>query len=243
MKHHILGNTIALALMASCSRLDHVGQPPALSPQTESIERQAMVYSGLPPTTLDVSHYRKASLWSGDQSSLFGDRRAYTTGDILTVLVEIDDEAEISNTSSRSRSSRENLGIPHLLGIPQRQNKSLPDGATLDSAVEFESASTSQGNGSVRRNEKLTLRIAATVVEVLPNGVLNIEGTQEVRVNFELRELFVSGFVRRADITRQNEITYDKMASARISYGGRGQISDVQQPRIGQQVLDVILPF
>lgn len=202
-----------------------------------------MVYSGLPPTALDLSDYRKASLWSGDHTSLFGDRRAFTTGDILTVIIEIDDEAEISNSTSRSRSSQENLGLPHLLGFPQRRNASLPDGASLDTAVEFDATSANKGNGSVRRNEKLTLRIAATVVDVLPNGVLRIEGTQEVRVNFELRELFISGFARRADIKRQNEITYDKMASARISYGGRGQISDVQQPRLGQQVLDALLPF
>jgi flagellar L-ring protein precursor FlgH len=230
-------------LIASCDRLDHIGQPPTLSPQEQSVERQAMIYSGLPATTQDTSRYRQASLWSGDQSSLFGDRRAFTTGDILTVMVEIDDQAEISNTTSRGRSAQESLGVPQLFGFPQRRNKELPDGASLDSAVDLSSTSQSQGNGSVRRNEKLTLRIAATVVDVLPNGVLSIEGTQEVRVNFELRELFVSGFVRRADITRQNEITYDKMASARISYGGRGQISDVQQPRIGQQVLDAVLPF
>ena len=105
------------------------------------------------------------------------------------------------------------------------------------------SSSDSAGDGSVKRREKLTLRVAATVVEVLPNGVLEIQGTQEVRVNFELRELLVTGYVRPSDVSRQNEITYDKIASARISYGGRGQISDVQQPRYGQQIVDAILPF
>ncbi len=121
--------------------------------------------------------------------------------------------------------------------------ETLPDGATMSAAVDLNSNSSFGGDGSVRRNEQLELRIAATVVDVMPNGVLVIQGTQEVRVNFEMRELLVSGFVRPADISRQNEITYDKLASARISYGGRGQISDVQQPRIGQQVADIILPF
>ncbi len=113
----------------------------------------------------------------------------------------------------------------------------------MATAVDLTGASSSKGNGSVKRNEKLEMRVAATVVDVLPNGVLAISGKQEVRVNFELRELLVSGYVRPQDISRQNQITYDKIASARISYGGRGQITDVQQPRYGQQVLDAILPF
>ena len=109
--------------------------------------------------------------------------------------------------------------------------------------MELESDSTSKGKGSVKRKEKLTLRIAATIVDVLPNGILSIIGSQELRVNFEMRELSVAGYVRPQDISRLNEITYDKIASARVSYGGRGQISDAQQPRYGQQVLDAILPF
>ena len=133
--------------------------------------------------------------------------------------------------------------MPSLFGIPQAIDSVLPDGASSAEAVATKSSSTYSGDGSVARNEKLTLRVAATVVEELPNGVLRIEGQQEVRVNFELRELLVTGFVRPIDISRQNEITYDKIAGARISYGGRGQITDVQQPRYGQQVADILLPF
>ena len=135
------------------------------------------------------------------------------------------------------------MGVPNLFGLPQRVDQKLPAGASLADAVEIDSDSESKGKGSVKRKEKLTLRVAATVVDVLPNGVLSINGSQELRVNFELRELLVSGFVRPEDISRQNEITYDKIASARVSYGGRGQITDVQQPRYGQQVLDMVLPF
>lgn len=135
------------------------------------------------------------------------------------------------------------MGIPQLFGLPQRLDERLPQGATMAEAVNTQSSSTFSGDGSVSRNEKLTLRIAATVVEKLPNGVLRIEGQQEVRVNFELRELVVTGYVRPADISRTNEVTYDKIAGARIAYGGRGQISDVQQPRYGQQITDILLPF
>jgi flagellar L-ring protein precursor FlgH len=172
-----------------------------------------------------------------------GDRRAIQQGDILTVVIEIDESAEISNATDRSRSGSESLGIPGLFGLPQRLDERLPDGASSANAVSIDSRSSSSGDGSVRRNEELTLRIAATIVSVLPNGVLSISGSQELRVNFEMRELLVTGYVRPEDISRQNEITYDKIASARVSYGGRGQISDVQQPRIGQQVLDHVLPF
>jgi flagellar L-ring protein precursor FlgH len=180
-----------------------------------------------------------ASLWTVGHQSLLGDRRARVRGDILTVVIEIDEGAEIENSSNRSRSGSETLAMPEFLGLPQRLGGSVP----LDPAVGIEGSSQSQGQGGVSRQERLTLRIAATVVDVLPSGVLRLEGRQEVRVNFELREMLVTGYVRPEDVSRQNEITYDKIAAARISYGGRGQITDVQQPRAGQQVLDAILPF
>ena len=133
--------------------------------------------------------------------------------------------------------------MPDLFGVPQVLDRELPEGASLGNAVDLDSRSDFSGDGTIRRKERLALRVAATVIEVQPNGVLRIEGTQEVRVNNEVRVLLVTGFVRPEDVTRQNEITYDKIASARISYGGRGQITDVQQPRYGQQVADIVLPF
>lgn len=230
-------------LAAGCGRGGHIGKAPGFAPVEGGVEQMAMLSPGLPLTIDPRSPAGQSSLWSGNAQSLLGDRRAVKRGDILTVVIEIDESAEISNTTSRARSGSESLGIPQLLGLPQRINDRLPDGATMSEAVTIDSTSQSRGQGSVRRTEKLTLRVAATVVDVLPNGILAISGSQEVRVNFEMRELLVSGFVRPADISRQNEITYDKIASARVSYGGRGQISDLQQPRIGQQILDAALPF
>jgi len=231
-----------LSLMA-CARLENVGRAPAFIPPEGGAEQAAMVTPGLPVSIAPQQPTDGASLWTRNRGSLLGDRRAAVRGDILTVVIEIDDKAEISNATNRSRSGNESMGVPQLLGIPQRIAEGLPAGATVDPLVQTNSSSASAGSGTVSRNEKLELRVAATVVEVLPNGVLALQGSQEVRVNFELRELLVSGYVRPEDISRQNEITYDKIASARISYGGRGQITDVQQPRIGQQIADVILPF
>ncbi|WGW04659.1 flagellar basal body L-ring protein FlgH [Tropicibacter oceani] len=234
---------VLILALAACGRAGHIGKEPDFTPTTQSPERVAMIAQGIPTTPLPLRTTDRASLWSGGQGSLLGDRRAVNRGDILTVVIDIKEQAAISNSSARSRSGSESLGVPDLFGIPERINQGITDGASLDSAVSLDSSSQSRGDGSVKRSEQLTLRVAATIVDVLPNGVLAIEGSQEVRVNFELRELLVTGYVRPEDISRQNEITYDKIASARISYGGRGQISDMQQPRYGQQVLDVILPF
>ena len=234
---------ILCLLLASCGRLDQVGKAPGFTPLEGSYQHHAMYSNPLPENADPNAPTDESSLWTAGRSSLFGDRRAAARGDILTVVIEIDESAEISNSTGRSRSGSEKMAVPSLLGIPERLNDVLPDGADMGDAVNATSASTFKGNGSVSRNEKLTLRVAATVVEELPNGVLRIEGQQEVRVNFELRELIVSGYVRPVDISRQNEITYDKIAGAQISYGGRGQISEVQQPRLGQQVADILLPF
>lgn len=232
--------TKIILLCLACVACSPIGTPPQFSEPAGNAEHVAMMSASVdaPPTRAN-----QPSLWTGARGSLLGDRRAIQRGDILTVVIEIDDSAQISNSTDRSRSAAQSLSVPSLFGLPQRVNPTLPDGASLDSAVDVSSSSTASGDGSVSRREKLTLRVAATVLDVLPNGVLSIGGSQEVRVNFELRELLVTGFVRPEDISRQNEITYDKIASARISYGGQGQITDMQQPRYGQQVLDVVTPF
>lgn len=233
---------LALAV-AGCSRAANVGRPPELTSPRDTEEFLAMTN---PPLDIQLNSGRPeaaASLWAGTQSSLISDRRAAIRGDILTVVIEIDDSANISNSSGRNRTSNESLSIPQMVGIPQRLADKLPEGASFDNLADASSASSYRGNGNITRRDELTLRVAATVVDTLPNGTLHIEGTQEVRVNFELRELTVSGFVRPADIDRSNEIAYDRIAGARISYGGRGQITDVQQPRYGQQIADIVLPY
>lgn len=222
-----------------------LGTPPRFSPPAQDTERAAMLNPGIPApiAARALGPSSHASLWTGARGSLLGDRRAMQRGDIMTVVIEIDDRAEISNSSDRSRSASQQAGVPQLFGLPQRADSVLPESASSAALVDLNSQSSASGDGTVRRNERLTLRVAVTVSDVLPNGVLAIVGRQEVRVNFELRELIVTGYVRPEDITRQNEITYDKIASARISYGGRGQITQMQQPRLGQQILETVLPF
>ena len=234
---------VATLAIAGCGKLEQVGRAPDFTGLEGTDQHYAMYSAALPEDVPPGAASDGSSLWTGGTDSLFGDRRAARRGDILTVVIEIDDSASISNSTGRSRTGQQKSGLPDLLGIPQRIDENMPNGASMAEAYETKSSSTFKGQGSVSRNEKLTLRIAATVVEELPNGVLKVEGQQEVRVNFEMRELIVTGYVRPTDISRQNEITYDKIAGARIAYGGRGQITDVQQPTYGQQVADIVMPF
>ena len=243
-----LALTLALtALTAGCAdRLENIGRAPDFTAPGEAQQpappvTPQRVALATPPPKPAPPPYAVASLWRSGPESLFGDRRASTQGDILTVVIEIDDEAQIDNATERNRSNSEDLSVSALFGLPALIDNAFD--VPLDPAAGLGSSSSSSGDGSVQRSEQITLRIAATVVDVLPNGHLVVAGNQEVRVNYELRDLQVAGIVRPNDISRKNEITYDKMAEARIAYGGRGQITDVQQPRYGQQVLDVLLPF
>jgi flagellar L-ring protein precursor FlgH len=239
---------IVLAASGCVSRLDHFGKPPSMSPPGEprnalppiAPERVALARA-TPPEPEEEGP--TGSLWRSGPTSLFGDRRARGLGDIVTVVIEIDEEAEIKNRTSRSRDAAEGLSVPDFFGLPSLVDRVLPGESTLNPAIEASSNTQTSGDGSIKREEKVTLQIAATVVRVLPNGHLVIAGDQEMRVNNELRDLQVAGVIRREDISRRNTITYEKIADARILYGGRGSLSDLQEPRYGHQALDAVLPF
>ena len=235
---------LALALVAGCTAVREAGRLPALSPTVAAPETRALTAGALPSLPAEpIPAVAAASTWAGGPGSLLDPPRARAPGDIVTVVIEIDDSATIESDARRARTEGRTMGIDGLLGIPQRIDEGLPDGASLGSAVDVASAADFAGSGSVRRSESLAVRVAAVVLSITPNGALAIRGTQEVRVNAELRELLVTGFVRPEDINRRNEIGYDRIASARISYGGRGRVSEFQQPSAGGQVLDRVLPF
>ena len=177
-----------------------------------------------------------ASLYDVNRGSLFRDPRAMTVGDVLTVNIAINDKATLDNTSDRS--SKATIGNGFDFDFKTNASENKPS-MQLDST----STSTSTGSGTVDRSEKIQLSVAAVVTAVLPDGNLIVSGSQEVRVNYELRLLNVAGIVRPRDISKDNTIPYDKIAEARISYGGRGRSSEVQQPAWGQQIYDAVKPF
>lgn len=188
-----------------------------------------------------------ASLWQTNSTGFFGDQRASKVGDILTVLIEIDDKAALENASERESSGATELGFPSFFGYGGQIAAILPGGNSRDlpsgNIVDLSSGSSSAGSGSINRNEKINLKVAALIIQRLSNGNLVIAGRQEVRVNQELRELRVAGIIRPVDILMNNTVSYEKIAEARIAYGGRGQISRVQQPRYGSDLLEVVLPY
>lgn len=232
---------LALAGCSTVDRLAGIGQPPPMSAinNPAAVTGYAPVHMPMPVPVVD--DHSPNSLWRTGSRTFFRDQRAQRVGDILTVTVKITDKADIQNTTKRSRTENESLNAAG--GLDTKFVKLLPGVTDATAAVDLTSNGGAQGTGSVNRSEQLTTSVAAVITQVLPNGNLVIEGRQEVRVNFELRELIVAGVVRPEDIGAENIIDSSKIAEARISYGGRGQISDVQQPRVGAQALDVLLPF
>ena len=239
--------TTTLAGCGSIDRLRAVGKPPAMTPieamevpgYEPSIARagvpmpRAATAAPVPETAVAPS----ASLFRAGAGTLFQDQRASQVGDILTVEINIADKAEVGNSTSRSRNGSESVGIAALLGLQDV----IP--GDPGSAVDATSSSRSGGQGTTSRSETISMTMAAIVTDVLPNGNLVIRGRQEMRVNFELRELIVTGIVRPQDIQRGNTIRHGQIAEARISYGGRGQLTDLQQARWGQQIYEALFPF
>jgi flagellar L-ring protein precursor FlgH len=229
---------IALSGCSALSRIANVGEQPVLTAIESPVEQPGYQPVTMPMPEIVQASYQPNSLFSNEARGFFKDQRAHKIGDILTVIVTIDDQAQISNQTERTRSSTNETGVGGIMG--SIFNAAVPG---VDPSIDLSSGIGDNGAGSVNRSESLQTSVAAVVTQVLPNGNLVIEGRQEVRVNFEVRDLIVAGIVRPEDIGAENTIPSAKIAEARIAYGGRGQITDVQQPRYGSQILDAILPF
>ena len=224
----------ALAVTGCTARTDEIGVPPKLSPIGYGVGGD--LKSGYSYPTPPAPPVKRFSLWDDRQSKFFTDARALRAGDVLTVEIEINDRARFRNESERSRTGNRSLGVSAAFGWEWAGTSGSAEGA-------IDSGSTSKGAGATARSEDIQLSVAAVVTDVLPNGNLVITGSQEVLVNAELRVLTISGIVRPSDIRASNVVSYERIAEARISYGGRGRLTEVQQPPYGQQILDNVLPF
>jgi flagellar L-ring protein precursor FlgH len=232
------------AISSGCSSIDRfsqIGEQPKLSAIENPTAQPGYKPVQMPMPKPESVSFNANSLWRNGSRSFFKDQRAHQIGDLLTVTVNITDQANFANETQRSRTTTEDSGITAFLGQSLLSGKAasvLPGRLfTADSTSSYD------GKGSIQREESLTTNIAAVVTQILPNGNMVVEGKQEVRVNFEMRELIVAGIVRPEDIQSDNTIDSSKIAQSRIAYGGHGQITDVQQPRYGTQVMDILLPF
>jgi flagellar L-ring protein precursor FlgH len=242
-KRLVLCSIAAVSLSACAGQLDSIGKAPDMSPILNPVQQPTYMPVTMPMPRPEQQKSAPGSLWRTGSRSFLDDNRASRVGDILTVTIDIDEKASLSNSTTRSRNGQESASVTGLFGFEGSLDKILPDDVNPGGLLGLNGLSTANGSGSAKRSERVQMKIAAVIVQVLENGNYVIQGTQEVRINFERRDLQIAGVVRPQDITSANSITYDKIAEARISYGGKGQITNMQQPRWGQQVIDLVAPF
>ena len=241
-RHAVLA-ALAASLLSSCAafdRIKYIGQPPPLASVDNPTARPGYKPVQMPMPAAQPASYNPNSLWRNGSRAFFKDQRAHQIGDILTVQVNITDKANLSNETQRTRTTTEDSGITNFFG---KQKVPILNATLPTRILTTDSNSAADGKGSINRSEALQTNVAAVVTQVLPNGNLVVEGKQEIRVNFEIRELIVAGIVRPEDIQSDNTIDSSKIAQARIAYGGRGQVTDIQQDPYGQQLMQVLLPF
>jgi flagellar L-ring protein precursor FlgH len=240
----LLGTAAMVSLLSGCAAIDRfktLGEPPALSPVSNPTTQPGYKPVQMPMPTPQPATYNPNSLWRSGSRAFFNDQRAHQVGDILTVTVNINDTAQFQDQTQLSRTTTEDSGVTNFIGANTITNpaKAILPGRLLTA----DSNSQSNGNGTINRQDQLVTHVAAVVTQVLPNGNMVIEGKQEIRLNSEVRELIVGGVARPEDIESDNTIDLPKIAEARVAYGGRGQLTNIQQQRWGQQAMDIILPF
>jgi flagellar L-ring protein precursor FlgH len=236
----ILLGCLAVQGCGSLQRLSELGRAPEMTKTGDPTKDPAWRPITMPMPKAQVAPNEVNALWRQGSRAFFKDQRAAQVGDIVTVVVSMTDSAQLNNVTTLTRGSGEQAGIPDFAGLTSRLGTSIADPSKL---VSLSSSNNNTGNGQIQRNEAVTLRLAGVVTQVLPNGNLVVAARQEFVVNAELRELKVTGVIRPQDIASDNTVLHDRMAEARITYGGRGQLTDLQQTRWGQQLMDILLPF
>jgi len=239
----LLPLSAACLLLSGCGMLDRlasVGRPPEMTKTSDPTKDPAWRPVNMPMPKKEAPPNEANALWRQGSRAFFKDQRAAAVGDVVTIVVSMNDTANVQNGTAATRASSETAGMPNLFGLESLLPKTIVDPSKLVSAS---SSNNNASTGQIQRSEAVTIRLAGVVTQVLPNGNLVVAARQEFRVNSELRELLVTGVIRPQDIASNNTVTHDRMAEARISYGGKGQLTDLQTARWGQQIMDIMMPF
>lgn len=237
---------IAIAVLTGCNtleRLSQVGEEPKMTRVQNPTHRAGYRPVSMPMPAPVRAERAPNSLWRAGSRAFFKDLRASQVGDIVTVSVVIADKAELDNSTTRTRNNTETATLNNFLGYEAALDAIFPETINNINLVNGGSTANVAGTGAIDREEKINAKVAALVIQVLPNGNLVVEGRQETRVNAEVRELQITGIIRPQDITNENTINYEQVAEARLVYGGRGTLTDYQTPRYGHQIYDILFPF
>jgi flagellar L-ring protein FlgH len=237
---------LAVTGLSGCNlatRFSEVGNGPKLTNIENPTAKPAYQPVSLPMPAPQIAEENPSSLWRNGARAFFRDHRAKEIGDIVTVKLDLSDSATLANKTERDREDGEANRVSKLLGLEAEFAKVLPQAIDPTSLMNFSTVHSTSGDGDIERSEDIKLTFAAVVTQILPNGSLVVMGRQEILVNAELRELLVTGVVRPEDIESDNTISHEKIAEMRVAYGGRGTLSQLQQPRWGTQIWDIIFPF
>ena len=235
-----------ISTLTACNtltRLSEIGQGPKNSEIINPTKRPNYRPVSMPMPNPKQINYKSNSLWRPGARAFFRDQRASEVGDILTINLSISDSADLNNKTTRARNDKEDSDLTKLIGLENELTKMLPQAITPTSTVSIGTAHSTEGNGNIGRKEAIEVTLAGIITQILPNGNMVIFARQELMVNYEMREVMVTGVVRPEDIDYTNKIEHDKIAEMRVAYGGRGTLSELQQPRIGTQVIDILFPF
>ncbi len=230
---------LGLSACGGLQKLSEVGRTPEMDPTADPTADPKWRPVSMPMPSPQPSPNNANSLWRSGSRAFFKDQRAAQVGDIITVLININDAANLKNVTTAGRTSAENAAMPNFFGLEALVPKNVNPSALLTA----NSNNNNAGTGQIQRNEAVTLRLAGVVTQVLPNANLVVAARQQFMVNSELRDLQVTGVIRPQDIASDNTVLHDRMAEARISYGGRGQLTDLQRARWGQQMIDILMPW
>ncbi|HVJ51094.1 MAG TPA: flagellar basal body L-ring protein FlgH [Aliidongia sp.] len=237
----------ALSLGACASntgtKIAELSSEPAMTKISDPTSAPGYQPVSLPVPNSTTLQRQTGSMWQSGARAFFKDQRASRVGDVLTVSIAINDSAILANETQGARNDTDKIGATNFLGLESKLNAVLPSAVSPTNLINTSGVRQTDGKGSINRSEQINVQVAALVTQVLPNGNMVVVCKQEVRVDFDLRELSFTGVVRPTDIDATNTVTWNKIAEARLSYGGRGQSEDLQQPRTGSQLIDILSPF
>ena len=242
----LLCGALIAGSITGCNALDRIsqiGEEPPITKIQNPTTRPDYKPISMPMPAPIVARYNPSSLWRTGSRAFLKDLRASKIGDIVTVIINVDDKANLENATNRTCLNTETASTGALFGYEAALNSILPEAVVPTDLLDIDSSSNNNGTEKIGRDEKITIKIAAVITQVLPNGNLVLQGQQEIRVNFEVRDIQIAGIIRPQDIDNQNAVSHEKIAELRVSYGGRGKLTDFQQPRYGEQLIDIIFPF